>query len=308
MGTFGTGILENDEAMDVYHSFEDEYFMGVGLEIIKSNILKDFRLVDDSDNPILEDNTSAWFAFALACWECQTVDHKTLNLIEKISAEEIDSDNWEDRWEGRKKVVERLLKKLSKPAKKLKPIPKFITPHIPIEIGECFTFKYADKKYGGIICLDIVVDGKKPVRYIYGVTRIHIKTLPTLTDFTTSHFLVYNYAKTTDGERANWINKPELKISYAFTTKMKIEEDKERIEQIMRELKLSQSVGIVKVTRSVDELYSGGNMSFDFSNGHENQFEWEIQNPSSRDLSYPVASFCELITIANRVDGSAILR
>lgn len=298
MGTFGTGILENDAAMDVYYSFENDYFIGIDLERIKSTISKNFGLVDAAHHPIVEDNTSAWLAFALACWECQALDPQTLELVEKISAEEIDSDHWEDTWNDRKKVVEKFVKKLATPAKKLKPIPKFVSLHIPMAIGECFTFQYDNKTYGGVICLDIVVDGKKPVRYVYGVTRLHMQTPPTLEDFINSHFLVYNYGQTIDGLKANWINKPEVKITYAFTTKMKIEEDKDRIEEILNELKLSQSIGFVKVTKAVDKYIFGGNMSFDFANVHDNQFAWEIEHPESIDLSYPVSAFCELLPAA----------
>ena len=294
MGTFGTGVLENDQAMDVYHSFMDEYYMGVNLETVKLNITRNFRLIDDSDTPIIEGNTSGWLAFALACWECQVMDENQLSIVEKICSQEIDSDDWEEKWEDRKKVIGRLVKKLSKPAKKLKPIPKFITPHIPMKIGECFTFKYLNGKYGGVICLDIVVDGKKPVRYVYGVTRIYSDTSPTLSDFINSHFLVYNYGKTPEGDNANWINQPEVKINYAFAGKMKIEEDKEWIERISRDLKRNKSIGFMSVIKSVDKLYNGGNMNFDFSANHEDQFHWEKQNPSSIDLSYPVASFCKL--------------
>jgi hypothetical protein len=295
MGTFGTGILENDEAMDVYHSFMDEYFIGTDLEVIKSNIVQKFLLVDNTNTPIIQGNTNGWFAFSLACWECQALDETLFNVIKKISSEEIDSDHWEEKWEERKQVIGRLIRKLSKPAEKLKPIPKFITAHVPMKIGECFTFSYHDGKYGGAICLDIIVDGKKTVRYVYGVTRLRMDITPSISDFLNSHFLVYNYGKTTDGESANWIKTPEVQIKYAFTGKLKIEEDKEWIEEIIKELKSNQSIGFVKVIKPVDKLYNGGNMSFDFSSNHENQFQWEDQNPNAIDLSYPIASFCELI-------------
>lgn len=292
MGTFGTGILENDGAMDVYHSFLDRYFMGEDLETIKSSTLKTFGFFDESGRPVLKDQTNEWLAFALACWECQTLEDSTFRQIENIYTEEIDADNWEEKWEDRKKNIKKLLRKLSKPAKKPKPIPKFMTPYIPIKIGECFTLKYSNGKYGGAICLNIIINAKKPIRYVYGITRIYMDSVPELNDFLSSHFLVYNYGKTIEGERANWVNNPEAVIKYAFTGKMKIEEDREWIDQIYRGLKSNQSIGFVKIIKSADELISGGNMNFNFSLNHENQFVWEVENPNAINLQYPVSKYC----------------
>ena len=91
MGAWGTGILDNDDAMDVYSpyvgNFNNEYKPYLdGIE--------DLLYLDGK--PALNDNAMGWLGLAQAKLETNTVDDEIIDMVGFILTDEIDFDLWED--------------------------------------------------------------------------------------------------------------------------------------------------------------------------------------------------------------------
>jgi hypothetical protein len=102
MGTFGTGILENDEALDTYFSYKEKFEKGLPPEKIKLEL---FKLETDEGLPELEDNSNFWLGLAKAQLDHDTLDIDIINAISEIVEDGIDLDVWEE--ESKKLLNER---------------------------------------------------------------------------------------------------------------------------------------------------------------------------------------------------------
>lgn len=116
MGAWGTGILDNDEALDIYTPYVESFRNGISLTEIKADF-KD-RLYYESE-PVLEDNAGSWLGYAQAQLDTNTVDDKTIDVIGQILDEKIDAEYWEDQemLHERMEAIKRLYLELQKRSK-----------------------------------------------------------------------------------------------------------------------------------------------------------------------------------------------
>jgi len=289
MGTWNTGILENDGAMDVYDFFEKLYNnQEFDIETIKRKTLDNFNLLSQSNEPVY--GNEEWLAYAYICWECKALDEKTIEVVRKIlnSREEIEEE-WEELTEKRIEVIGAFLNKIQTPAKRKKSIKKQFVPNIPYREGDCVIFKDENDIWGGVIYLEIdKIKNKDPNMWSYYIatTRIFCKTKPTLDDFINSHFLIVNYGETIDGQEANWINKPEIWIGGRFVGDVKNEKEKDEIEKKLAQYEI---IGNLQFLSKPQYAQSWG-MSLRLYHKYD-QFEWENKHPNSIDLSYPIKNY-----------------
>lgn len=115
MGTWGTGILDDDLAADVYADYMDSFEAGTPLVRIRIQLEADYtEALDDS-----EDSIRFWLALAQAQWDCGALQPDVLtNAVALIeSGEAIIS--WEDALQedltARKRVLEEFAALIRKP-------------------------------------------------------------------------------------------------------------------------------------------------------------------------------------------------
>src|SRR3989338_161554 len=280
MGTWGTDILENDAALDVYSTFADLYFEHRDIEEIKSHVKEAYKLVGKDQIPLVEDHTNAWLAYAIICWECKALDDATVAVIDQILHKEIDAEEWEDLWDKRKKAMVRLRKKIATPAKVLKKIPKYFKLIPPFEVGDCVVFKYEDGMYGGAICTAFVTDHKQVEYHTrhFANTVWHAPTKPTLTDFLASYFLI------DPGAESNppYYTQLEDSMQYVFTGRI---DDMETLKAMKNDIAALEIIGKLKMKQALKAR--GGNMSFDLGCWNLRHILAEKDNPEKENRDFP---------------------
>jgi len=204
MGTWGTGILDNDNSSDFYDSFFDYY----NEELKPSEIIE--KLHDEY--PDLNDESDSicdfWFTIALAMWETCTLDKKTLEKVTKYIEGEKDINIWtrldadEKTIKERKRELKKFLKTIQVPRKKPKSR-KTKKKRPPIfKKGDLISFRLNNGNYGG--ALIIKENGLKDYWIASNtivLTRINQSEKPTKNDFMNSNILIMNVGDYRDGVR-----------------------------------------------------------------------------------------------------------
>lgn len=121
MGTWGTGILDDDIATSVYESYIDLFDSKKGHKKIRIEIEQSFS---DSKNDD-DEKFGFWFALAKAQWECGVLEEDILKIVNEFINNGSDLDNWRDRsdnesdYASRKRKLSQFQRTISK--KKAKP-------------------------------------------------------------------------------------------------------------------------------------------------------------------------------------------
>ena len=151
MGCWGMGLAQTDEFCEVYDNFMEEYDEGKPVAEITAEILAKYHEEFDDDDGIMHD---IYFALAKAEWMCKEQSEAILARVKEIietkaniefyrELETTESDlkirqrNLEKFWNmlqtPREKARKR--KRTAPPAEKALP---------PIEVGDCFAYKYEE--------------------------------------------------------------------------------------------------------------------------------------------------------------------
>src|SRR2546427_8116213 len=80
MGTWGTGILSDDTARDLYDEFVELYDAGIELSEIRRRIEEEYRASLEA----MDEGPLVWLALAKGQWECDALDADVLARIERI--------------------------------------------------------------------------------------------------------------------------------------------------------------------------------------------------------------------------------
>lgn len=291
MGTWNTGILENDSAMDVYGFFEKLYNkQALDIESIKAQTLTKFGLLNEHNDAVY--GNEGWLAYALICWECKALDERTLQVVKEILKDRQSiAEEWEELAEARIQEIEKFLAKIATPAKRKKTIRKEYLVHVPFQEGDCLVVACEDGMYSAAILLDVSkkhADEPNMWTYFFGTTRIYSEKVPTFDEIVNSHFVVVNYGKTYENKDASWIKNPKLWITGSFIGTVKNEEQKAEIEARINSY---QVVGRIQLASKPPYPLSYGFFWLDQSYQLRSQTEWEKEHPESVDLSYPVKQF-----------------
>lgn len=159
MSSWGTGIKQSDEFLDVYEEFFDKYVDGTDPLAIFSEIWQEYRgeFPEDHNDPILH---TIRFALAQCLWECGTKDESLWNEIDEIITTGKDLKFWGDLGADeslkrkRKKSLEEFWLKINSTPKRIRYPKKNSVPRAPtLHKGDIFA--YADPR-GGYRAADTV--------------------------------------------------------------------------------------------------------------------------------------------------------
>lgn len=202
MGTWGTGILQNDTSADIYESFRELYNEKKPTDVIISELKSEFLNVDKNDDT----KNDFLFVIGLAKWEICELDNETLNKITTVINNKSDLDIWrkldadDATIKSRQNVLTKYLKKIQKPREKpIRNKKSIIRPPI-FKKGDCIALKLENGNFGGALVLEEL---GMPVYDIPSnkiiLTRINQKKIPTMLDFKNSNLLLMNIGDYRDG-------------------------------------------------------------------------------------------------------------
>jgi hypothetical protein len=152
MGAWGTGILDDDTACDVYDDYLNRFNEGEQHTAIRKALLEDYA--DIAKDKRDEYYSVFWLALAQAQWDCGALQPDTLRRIRRIVEVGEDRDWIDPKSVGRRKrVLSCFLNKISKPR---------VHPHKPrkprfkpaiYEPGDCLAIHLPDGDYGAALVL-----------------------------------------------------------------------------------------------------------------------------------------------------------
>ncbi|PKB42493.1 hypothetical protein AX016_0660 [Cellulophaga sp. RHA19] len=213
MGTFGTGILDNDTSREVYNKFVEHLENGLAIPKVVDEINSQFKEYKKGDS-----KTDFIFALGLALWENCSLDQKTLTEIKKYIELGVDIDIWgklegsEEDIKQRKKELKKFLKKIEVPRKNPLKKQKKITIYKPpiFKTGDCVCFKLSNGNYsGGIVLGEHKIDKKEMGSNVIISTDINQLNKPIKEDFFKSNVLITNF-----GDLKNWVEVSEYSSDF----------------------------------------------------------------------------------------------
>jgi len=153
MGAWGTAILSDDLARDVYDEYMDKYDEGIDHSAIYELLLKSFAeaLYDADEGPVF------WLALAKAQWECGVLQDDVFERVTRI----IESNDGMARLEEegqrmlkkRKQVLDSFLTIISTPKEKPRKRHRIVRYEAIFEPGVCLAVRLPDGDYGAAIVL-----------------------------------------------------------------------------------------------------------------------------------------------------------
>ncbi len=191
MGTWGTGMMQDDYAADIIGEFSDLY--NNGEDILEIRKILEKRYMDEtSDNGYL-----FWLALAKGQWNIGALDVDVFNKVEEIVNSGIDAKTWKELGGDdadiakRKTSLKNFLQQISTPREKPKKRVKKRLVNSPYEIGDVVTFKMANGNYGAMV----IVNAEKQTQFgLSAITTLHINTpnLPTLEEISKCYVQLEN--------------------------------------------------------------------------------------------------------------------
>src|SRR5437870_1326862 len=137
MGTWGTGILSDDTARDLYDEFVELYDAGIELSEIRRRIEEEYRASLEA----MDEGPLVWLALAKGQWECDALDADVLARIERIVTTGEGLERWREAGSNllakRRRVLTRFLEQLRQPKgrpRKRRPLKKHQAVY---EVGTC---------------------------------------------------------------------------------------------------------------------------------------------------------------------------
>ena len=172
MGTWGTGIYDDDVSSDVKYEYVDMLRQGVSNEEATQKLINRWDTEDIEEGPIF------WFALANIQWDYGRLLEYVKEEALKHIRNKLDLERWKDNKElyrKRKEALEKLEKKLNTPMPGEKKISKYRNYICPWEIGDVYAYEIKEnKEYEGKYIVFIKV-GKEichphnecPIVYVY---------------------------------------------------------------------------------------------------------------------------------------------
>jgi hypothetical protein len=152
MGTWGAGILDNDNSRDVYDDYLERFDDGEGGERILRQLKRDH--LDASEEL---DRAELWPAVALAQWTCGQLSPQTLSQLQEVIERGDGLSAWREENAAGSRRRERALAALLKKLKRKNPRPrkagKVRRGKQPFEAGDCIEFRFPDRRWGAFIAV-----------------------------------------------------------------------------------------------------------------------------------------------------------
>ncbi len=176
MGAWGTGILEDDMAVDIHGEFMELYDEGQATDDILAHLL---GLHDRSGG--FTDRSNFWLGLAQAQWECGCLDQRVLAQVERIvaTASGAGADDW---WKARRSVLRQFLRTIQVPRSQPRPRTRRIVLPPVYEAGTCLSVPTSRGGFGPAIVLRVVTD-KYDSRHLVACLRGVYAEPPTMAVF-----------------------------------------------------------------------------------------------------------------------------
>lgn len=152
VGSWGRGILDSDEARDVYDLFFHRYDQGDSAEAATAAVLARHR--PEPGPEVHVDDVPLWLALAHAQWECRALTPDVAARVARLVEREVEKPLWERGWPARRTELRRFVKQLAAlPARARRRVrPRLVEP--PFAIGACIAFERGRGRWGAAVILD----------------------------------------------------------------------------------------------------------------------------------------------------------
>lgn len=151
MGCWGMGMAQTDEFCEIYDQFMEEYDSGKEVAEITAAILKYYHDEFEDDDGVLHD---VYFALAKAEWMCCQQSQAVLDRVKQIVESGANIEFYreleatESDLKARQRNLEKFLNQITvpreKPRKRKRTSPPVQKTFPPLEVGDCFAYKYND--------------------------------------------------------------------------------------------------------------------------------------------------------------------
>ena len=149
MGCWGMGMAQTDEFCENYDNFMEEYDNGKAVAEITEGILAKYHAEFDDDDGVMHD---VYFALAKAEWMCCEQSELVLNRVKEIIESGANIEFYRELEASEKDLIvrQRNLEKFltmiqtprEKPRKRKRSAPPVEKSFPPLEIGDCFAYKF----------------------------------------------------------------------------------------------------------------------------------------------------------------------
>lgn len=211
MGVWGTAILSDDFARDVYDGYLDAYDDGAEHSTIRARLEADNKdAIDD-----VEEESVFWLALARAQWDCGVLEPDVLQVVRDIVIQGRGLSRWREASEKlalkRELVVAAFLDKIQVPRerpRKRRRVRHISTIYNP---GDCLAIHLPDGEYGAAMVIAKDDHLRRDGLDLVGVLRYKSAAKPNRFVFENAPWLVLNHH--------NWQNVVDVRWCFAFLHK-----------------------------------------------------------------------------------------
>lgn len=196
MGSWGTGINQNDTYQDLIIEFMDLYNDNIELKDIPELInKKHFNIQDDID-----EYSSFWFAMAMGQWKCGELQLEVLERVKEIYETNKGLDLWNEEngaekgaFEKHRRAILKFIEKIKIPNEKPIKRKKIIPRPCFFKTGDCLSIKLSNGLYSAAYVF-AHNDDPKEGQNIMAFVDYFSEEKPTVIDILNKRLLKHDYA------------------------------------------------------------------------------------------------------------------
>lgn len=206
MGSWGTGIMQDDTVLDIIEEFK--------------NYLKDYQNVTVATQKLIENNSEiiedsdegplVWIALAKCQWEYGKLDVEIYNRVVQDFKKEIGMDLWKEEsvkeYEKRKKVISEFISKIGQPNPKIKKMPRKVVRKPVFEAGDCLSLKLNDEYFGAALVVRYDDSSEEYGKNLIIALDYWERQEPVLKDFSEIRFLTLNFGNWNGETLDSWLS------------------------------------------------------------------------------------------------------
>jgi hypothetical protein len=205
MGSWGTGIMQDDVVLDVVDEFKDLLKETQNIKETSIKLINDNReLIEDKD-----EGPQFWIALAKCQWDYGHLDPEVLVHVIQNYDQDKGFDLWKEEskkeYFKRKKVVYDFIQKISLQNPKVKKIPKLIIRKPLFEEGDCLALKISEHSYGAALVTHYDDSSKEYGSNLIIALDYWDDRQPTLDVFFEPQFLHLTYGEWNGAIHKSWI-------------------------------------------------------------------------------------------------------
>lgn len=192
MGAWGTGILQEDFAADIYGDFMDAYDGGQQPAEISAALRS--KYAEELGTP--ETAASFWLALAKAQWECAHLEPAVLAKVQSIARSGDALVGWDHEPDRKRRLrsVAQFAHQLEHPPKRIRRPIKHRAPKVIYDAGTCLSVALHSGGYGAAIVLEVATQiSKREIYTLVGALRGRTDSPPPLSRFEARDWLVLSH-------------------------------------------------------------------------------------------------------------------